>query len=149
MVCRIEMECTSIQIKSMKQPLQSTTMSDTVDLLHFNKSCLTKYGILTMRLSMAEHVWTFHDGRTVYTVLYCCSSNFHCRCLNNVGFDIDKWWMWGSAWTERDSMLLHRGLSVMWWLPNFSCKIPMSDIFLKNPPDDERSCDRIASISHL
>ena len=62
------MECTSIQIKSMKQVLQSTTMSDTVDLLYFNKSSLTTYGILTMRLSMTEHVWMFHDGRSVYAV---------------------------------------------------------------------------------
>ena len=59
------------------------------DLTLTNDECEDRHG--PKGLSVAEHVWMSHDGRSVYAVLCWCSSKFHCSCFSNVGFDLDKW----------------------------------------------------------
>ena len=76
MLRRIEMECTRIQIKSMKQLINGkaapatfiVTVSVMSDLTLANGEYEDRHA--PKALSIAENVWVFHNGRSVFAVLY-------------------------------------------------------------------------------
>ena len=59
-----------------------TTTAQSCSVLPPYSECEDRHG--PKGLSIVEHVWTFHDGRSIYAFLYWRSNKFHCRQFSNV-----------------------------------------------------------------